>query len=79
MVVAESLWAAGSVFSMLGLGVVGCCCQQQQQQQQTLNLGDDSDEPKRICPECGIENPREADYCGDCGYSFKSGNTDSDE
>jgi ribosomal protein L40E len=31
---------------------------------------DDSGESKRVCPECGMENPREANHCGDCGFSF---------
>lgn len=68
MVVVESVWAAGSVLSLVGLGVVGCCCSQEQNQE-ILNT-DDDDEPKRVCPECGLENPRSAGHCGDCGFSF---------
>lgn len=77
MVVVEAIWASGSIISLLGLGVLGCCCSQQQQQQQVSILGDD-DEPKRICPECGLENPREANHCGDCGFSFGSSAPDGD-
>lgn len=64
--------AAVSTLSLLLVGVLGCCGsgQQQQQQQQVVIDGDD-DGPKRICPECGMENPREAKHCGDCGFSFK--------
>ena len=70
MVVTEAVWLGGSSLSLLALGFLGCCCGgQQQQQQQILNVGDD-EEPKRVCPECGMENPREANHCGDCGFSF---------
>lgn len=36
----------------------------QQQQQQ---VGGKSEEPKRICGECGWQNPQENKYCHDCG------------
>lgn len=77
MVVAEAVWLGGSSLSLLALGFLGCCCGgQQQQQQQILNVGDD-EEPKRVCPECGMENPKEANHCGDCGFSFSAkGGTD---
>lgn len=68
MAVIESVWIVGSALSLVGLGAVGCCCSQQQQQQQMVSVEDD--EPKRVCPECGLENPREANHCGDCGFSF---------
>lgn len=73
MVVAQIAWMGGSVAGLIGMGAVGCCCQQQQQQQQILETGDE--EPKRVCPDCGMENPREADHCGDCGFGFKSNDT----
>jgi hypothetical protein len=77
MVVTEAIWLGGSSLSLLALGFIGCCGGgAQQQQQQILNIGDD-DEPKRVCPECGMENPREANHCGDCGFSF--GTQDHDE
>jgi rubredoxin len=80
MAVIEGAWVAGSVVSVIAIGAVGCCCggQQQQQQQQQVVLGSE-EESKRVCPECGIENPRDVDYCGDCGFSFRSGNGDEDE
>jgi len=80
MVVAEGVWVIGSYLSLLTLGFLGCCCggTQQQQQQQILNVGDDN-EPKRVCPECGMENPQEANYCGDCGFAFGSTSGDPDE
>ena len=66
------VWSAASVLSIVGLGIVACCCpDQQQQQQMSVLTGDSDDKPKRICPDCGIENPPEADYCGDCGFEFK--------
>lgn len=78
MVVTEAIWLGGSYLSLLALGVLGCCCGgSQQQQQQILNIGDDS-KPKRICPKCGIENPREAKHCGDCGFAFKTGGENTD-
>jgi len=73
MVVAELAWVSSSFLSLLTLGFLGCCCDQQQQQQQILNV--DNDDTKRICPECGLENPRDANHCGDCGFSFDSENT----
>lgn len=72
MVAVESIWVVGSVLSLVTLGTVGCCCSQQQQQQQQV-ITKDNDSPKRVCPECGMENPREANHCGDCGFTFKSG------
>jgi hypothetical protein len=71
MVVIESIWVIGSVLSLVAVGAVGCCCGGQQQQQQQVVVGDD-DGPKRVCPECGMENPRDANHCGDCGFSFKT-------
>lgn len=74
-----------SFLALIGLGMVGCCCpdQQQQQQQSVQVVGEDNEEPKRICPECGLENPREAGHCGDCGFKFRSSSnsngSDSDE
>ena len=76
MVVVEAVWAGVSVLSLFALGAFGCCCSQQQQQM--LNVGDD-DEPKRVCPECGLENPRGANHCGDCGFAFKSDQGDDNE
>ncbi|ERJ07077.1 hypothetical protein HLRTI_000935 [Halorhabdus tiamatea SARL4B] len=75
--IVESLWIPLSGLSLLTLGFVSCCCGGSQQQQQQI-LKDDDDEPKRICPECGLENPREAEYCGDCGFSFKRDSEDND-
>lgn len=66
-----SSMAAISILSLLLVGVVGCCCSEQQQQQQQQVVVNDDGGPKRICPECGMENPREAKHCGDCGFSFK--------
>lgn len=72
MIIPGTVWAIGSLLSLVGLGIVGCCCGgQQQQQQQILNVDDDG--PKRICPECGMENPREASHCGDCGFGLSTG------
>lgn len=70
MVLIDVIWVGGSILSILALGVLGCCCSQQQQQQQILNVEDD--DPKRVCPECGMENPTDANHCGDCGFSFGS-------
>lgn len=68
----ESSWLAMSVLSILGVSVVACCgCADQQQQQQISVLSDTAEEKKRVCPECGLENPKEANHCGDCGFSFK--------
>ena len=64
-------WAGLSGLSLIGIGITACCCQQQQQQQQQQQVVvDDSEEAKRVCPKCGMENPREANHCGDCGFSF---------
>lgn len=68
----EGAWLITTILSIVGLGAVGCCCPDQQQQQQLTVTGDDNDEPKRICPDCGMENPREANHCGDCGFSFET-------
>lgn len=75
MPIIETAWVFGSAISLLSLGALGCCCSEQQQQQ-ILNVGDD-DKPKRVCPECGLENPREANHCGDCGFSFQSDGGDN--
>lgn len=78
MVVTEAIWIGSSTLSLLALGFLGCCCGgTQQQQQQILNVGEE-EEPQRVCPECGMENPRDANYCGDCGFKFNKGE-DSDE
>ncbi|MFY4815844.1 zinc-ribbon domain-containing protein [Halorubrum sp. Atlit-26R] len=79
MVVVEAVWLGSSSLSLLALGFLGCCCGgQQQQQQQILNVNGDTEEPKRVCPECGMENPKDASFCGDCGFSFSRGG-DEDE
>lgn len=81
MVAVELIWVLGSGLSLVGLGAVGCCCggqQQQQQQQQIVNMGSD-EERKRVCPECGMENPTSANHCGDCGFSFGDGGENTDE
>jgi len=73
-------WIGLSTLSLIMTGVVACCCDlenQQQQQQQQVVLDDDG--PKRVCPECGIQNPREASYCGDCGYNFTPDKKENDE
>lgn len=70
------LWQGLSLFSMLAFGAVTCCCdgtQMQQQQQQQIEIEND-DGPKRVCPECGLENPRSASHCGDCGFNFGGSN-----
>jgi len=67
-------WQLSSTIALLTMGVAGCCCSgtdSQQQQQQQVVIDENDSEPKRVCPECGIENPNEASYCGDCGYQFK--------
>ena len=71
-------WSILSTLSLLSVGVIGCCCSGTQQQQQQQQVVVDDDTPKRVCPECGIENPVEASYCGDCGFSFKSESGDND-
>jgi ribosomal protein S27AE len=76
MVVAESIWIGSSVLALLGLGFAACCCDtQQQQQQQILNVNDDG-KSKRVCPDCGMENAKDASFCGDCGFSFSTGDDD---
>lgn len=67
----ETSAIGASLFALAGLSILGCCCSQEQQQQMQVLTGDD-DEPQRVCPECGMENPRDANHCGDCGFSFKS-------
>jgi ribosomal protein L40E len=75
MVATEAVWIGSSSFALLALGFLGCCCGgTQQQQQQILNAGNDN-QTKRVCPECGMENPKDASHCGDCGFSFKSGSS----
>ena len=71
----EAVWASTAALSLVGLGLIGCCCPDQQQQQQITVMGDD-EEPKRVCPDCGMENPREANHCGDCGFSFSKGSNE---
>lgn len=73
MIVTEAVWVGGSILSLLTLGALSCCCGGTQQQQQQIVVGE-NDEAKRVCPECGMENPREANHCGDCGFAFKSNN-----
>ena len=75
----EAAWAGAAAFSLLGLGMIGCCCPDQQQQQQITITGNDDEEAKRVCPDCGMENPRDANHCGDCGFSFKPTTEDNDE
>jgi ribosomal protein L40E len=70
----EVLGTSTAIMGLIGVGVVACCGSSQQQQQQISVKKDDST-PKRVCPECGMENPTEASYCGDCGFNF----TPSDE
>lgn len=76
--IVEATWFGTTALSLVGLGVIGCCCPDQQQQQQITVTGD-NDDTKRICPDCGIENPREAKYCGDCGFNFTPTETNTDE
>ena len=68
----EATWFFITLVSLVGLGTVGCCRTDQQQQQQVRVVDDDNGAPKRICPDCGMQNPRKANHCGDCGFSFKS-------
>lgn len=81
--IVEATWFGTTALSLVGLGVIGCCCSdqqlQQQQQQQITVMDDDTDEPKRVCPDCGIENPRDAEYCGDCGFDFTPSGENKDE
>jgi len=80
IVIIELTGVTFALSGLLGLGIVGCCGSKQQQQQQQITVPDsDSSEPKRVCPDCGMENPREANHCGDCGFSFKSGSGQSDD
>jgi ribosomal protein L40E len=74
---APLIWSVLTILSFVTTGVIACCgSTQQQQQQQRVVVNDD--EPQRVCPECGIENPVEATYCGDCGFAFKNeANNDS--
>lgn len=72
MIGIETLWLLGSGLSLLGVGGIGCCFSDQQQQQQITVADNKEPEPKRICPDCGMQNPTEANHCGDCGFSFKS-------
>lgn len=66
-------WAGLSSLSLVAIGITACCCGgPQQQQQQQVVVDDDDGEAKRVCPDCGLENPREASHCGDCGFGFKS-------
>ena len=74
----EVTWLGTAAVSLIGLGMIGCCCPDQQQQQQITIAGDD-EEPKRVCPDCGMENPRDANHCGDCGFSFKPSSDNNDE
>lgn len=67
----QGTWLVATVLSLIGLGTIGCCCPDQQQQQQLTVTGND-DEPKRVCPDCGMENPRDANHCGDCGFGFRT-------
>jgi len=70
-------WAGATTLSLLAIGVVGCCSSQQQQQQ--ITIPGTEEEPKRICPKCGMENNRAATFCGDCGFGFKQSRESSDE
>jgi len=73
----EFVGAGSATLGLLALGVIGCCGSKQQQQQQITVSNDDS-ELKRICPDCGMENPQEANYCGDCGFTFKTSEDEND-
>ena len=66
----ELIGSTTAILGLLGTGIVGCCCSQQQQQQQMTVTTDNESGTKRVCPNCGIENPRSANHCGDCGYDF---------
>lgn len=68
----EFMGGGAAILGLLGMGILGCCSSDQQQQQQITVSGDSESKPKRICPDCGMENPREANHCGDCGFSFKT-------
>lgn len=68
-----------ALLSLVGIGIFSCCFPDQQQQQQITVSDDGSSERKRICPECGMENPRKANHCGDCGFAFKPSDKDNDE
>jgi ribosomal protein S27AE len=79
-VVLITTWAGLSGLSLVVIGVATCCCagsQQQQQQQIVMDNSDDS-EPARVCPDCGMENPRNAVHCGDCGFGFKNQNNNGE-
>lgn len=76
--IVEGAWLGTTIISLVGLGVIGCCCPDQQQQQQ-ITVTDDKDEPRRICPDCGLVNPKEAEYCGDCGFRFKQTRENNNE
>jgi ribosomal protein S27AE len=74
-------WTSSGLVTLGLIGFVACCCggselQQQQQQQISVESNDDEegDQLKRICPDCGMQNPADAKYCGDCGFSFKKSN-----
>lgn len=44
--------------------------EQNNQQQQYISS---NSEPTKICSECGWKNPKENNYCNDCGFSLDSG------
>lgn len=75
----EFMGAGTALLGLLGLGIVGCCGSNQQQQQQITVSDANSSAPKRVCPDCGMENPTEANYCGDCGFTFKALSDDDDQ
>ncbi|QCC45398.1 small CPxCG-related zinc finger protein [Halobacterium salinarum] len=75
----EITGATTALLALLGVGVVGCCGSKQQQQQQITVSDNSSSKPKRICPDCGMQNPSEANHCGDCGFSFKPDSGESDD
>ncbi len=74
----ELTGAMTAFIGLLGMGIVGCCGSKQQQQQQITVSDSSSSKPKRICPDCGMENPTEANHCGDCGFSFTSSEDEDD-
>jgi len=75
-------WASSGLFTIGLIGFIACCCggSQQQQQQQQVSIEDNDDnsdaQPQRICPDCGMQNPANAEHCGDCGFSFRSSDED---
>lgn len=47
----------------------------------SLDSSNDSSTPKRVCPECGMQNPQTARFCQDCGTEMRAdsdGSVDAD-